>query len=128
MPSRRRSAPVPGCTPWTISAPGTPACRPTKWDRRPPPAAAGRRLQTARILVAAALGLLLIGVLLTWWAPAAPTNPPAYLKVTRPGGTVCGSLNSADSGNLRLTVTGAFEPVVIPLTNITNRAITPTCP
>ena len=40
-------------------------------------AAAGRRLQTARILVAAALGLLLTGVLLTWWAPAAPaTRPP----------------------------------------------------
>ena len=41
-------------------------------------AAAGRRLQTARILVAAALGLLLIGVLLTWWAPATP----AYMALS----------------------------------------------
>lgn len=54
-------------------------------------ASAGRRLQTARTLVAAALGLLLTGVLLTWWAPAAPTKPPAYLKVTRPGGTSAAS-------------------------------------
>jgi hypothetical protein len=38
-------------------------------------AASGRRLQTARIVVAAAA--------------------PAYLIVTRPGGTVCGVLNSA---------------------------------
>ena len=91
-------------------------------------AAAGRRLQTARILVAAALGLLLAGVLLTWWAPAAPANPPAYLKVTRPGGTVCGTLESADGGTLRLTVTGMHEPVAIPLTTVTNLAVTPTCP
>jgi hypothetical protein len=42
-------------------------------------AASGRRLQTARIVVAA----------------AAPAKPPAYLMVTRPGGTVCGVLNSA---------------------------------
>jgi hypothetical protein len=91
-------------------------------------AAAGRRLQTARTLVAAALGLLLTGVLLTWWAPAAPTKPPAYLNVTRPGGTVCGALESADGGVVRLTVAGAHEPVAIPLTTVTNLAITPTCP
>jgi hypothetical protein len=91
-------------------------------------AAAGRRLQTARTLVAAALGLLLTGVLLTWWAPAAPTQPPAYLKVTRPSGTVCGILASADGGTLRLTVAGAHEPVAIPLTTVSNMAVTPTCP
>jgi len=91
-------------------------------------AAAGRRLQAARTLVAAALGLLLTGVLLTWWAPAAPTKPPAYLKITRPGGTVCGTLNSADGGILRLTIAGAHAPVTIPLTTVTNLAVTPTCP
>ena len=77
-------------------------------------AAADRRLQSARALAAAALGLLLTGVLLTWWAPAAPTKPPAYLKVTRPGGTVCGILKSAADGILRLTVVGAYQPVAIP--------------
>jgi hypothetical protein len=90
-------------------------------------AAAGLRLQSARILVAAALGLLLTGVLLTWWAPAAPANPPAYLKITRPGGTVCGTLQSADGGTLRLTVAGAHAPVIIPLTTVTNLSITPSC-
>lgn len=91
-------------------------------------AAVGRRLNIARMLVAVALLLLLAGVLLTWWAPAAPANPPAYLKVTRPGGTVCGTLNSADGGILRLSVAGAYEPLAIPLTSVTNLAVTPTCP
>ena len=91
-------------------------------------ASAGRRLQTARTLVAAALGLLLTGVLLTWWAPAAPTTPPAYLKVTRHGGIVCGILNSADGGALRLTVAGVHVPVAIPLTTVTNLAVISTCP
>jgi hypothetical protein len=91
-------------------------------------AAAGRRLQTARTLVATALGLLLAGVLLTWWAPAARTQPPAYLKVTRPSGTVCGILASAGDGTLRLAVPGAHEPVLIPLTTVSNMAVTSTCP
>jgi hypothetical protein len=91
-------------------------------------AAAGRRLQTARTVVAAALVLLLAGVLLTWWAPAAPATPAAYLRVTRSGGSICGTLESADGGILRLAVTGAHEPVVIPLTTITNLAVTPACP
>jgi hypothetical protein len=91
-------------------------------------AVAARRLRTARALVAAALVLLLTGVLLTWWAPTAPTDPPAYLKVTRPTGVVCGVLASADGGILRLTVAGAHDTVAIPLTAITNLVITPTCP
>jgi len=91
-------------------------------------AAAGRRLQTARTLVAAALGLLLAGVLLTWWAPAAPATPAAYLRVSRSGGSICGTLESADGGILRLAVAGAHEPVAIPLTAITNLAVTPACP
>lgn len=90
-------------------------------------AAAGRRLQTARIFVAAALGLLLTGVLLTWWAPAAPAKPPAYLKVARMNGTVCGVLVSADGGVIRLEVPGIHDPVVIPLTAVTNMAVTSAC-
>ena len=91
-------------------------------------AAAGRRLQTARTLVAAALGLILAGVLLTWWAPTAPAKPPAYLKVTRSTGTVCGTLDSADGRTLRLTVVGIRQPVNIPLATVRNLAITSTCP
>jgi hypothetical protein len=90
-------------------------------------AATGRRLQTARTVAAAALGLLLVGVLLTWWAPTVPASPPAYLKVTRPGGTDCGTLQSADGGILRLTITGAHQRIAIPLTTVTNLAVTSTC-
>lgn len=91
-------------------------------------AAAGRRLRTARGFVAAALGLLLTGVLLTWWAPPAPTSPPAYLEVTRSSGDVaCGVLASGDAGVIRLTVAGSHEPVVIPLSTVTNMAVTATC-
>jgi hypothetical protein len=91
-------------------------------------AAAGRRLQAARTLVAAALGLLLVGVLLTWWAPAAPAKPPAYIEVTRADGTVCGTLASADGGILRLTIADAHEPVAVPLTAVTNLAVASSCP
>ncbi len=92
-------------------------------------ASAGRRLQTARTMVGIALGLLVTGVLLTWWAPAAPASPPAYLKVmTIHGSTVCGTLQSADGGVLRLSVAGVHEPAVIPLTTVTNMAVVASCP
>jgi hypothetical protein len=91
-------------------------------------AAAGHRLQAARTLSAAALGLLLTGVLLTWWAPRAPADPPAYLTVTRPGGIICGVLASADGGLLRVRVAGAHDPVTIPLSTVTNLAVATNCP
>lgn len=91
-------------------------------------ATAARRLNTARTLVAAALTLLGTSVLLTWWAPPAPTDPPAYLKVTRRAGVVCGALASADEGVLRLTVGGTQDPVAIPLVGVTNLAVTSGCP
>jgi hypothetical protein len=91
-------------------------------------AKAGRRLQQARTLVAIALGLLLTGVLLTWWAPAAaPAAPPAYLQVAHPGGTVCGVLDSAGGGIVRVTVPGTYESVTIPLTTVTSLAVVPDC-
>jgi hypothetical protein len=90
-------------------------------------AAAGRRLQAARTLASAGLGLLLTGALLTWWAPAAPATPPAYLKVTSQGGTSCGILQSADGGALRLAITGTHIPVVLPLITIRNLSIAASC-
>ena len=86
-------------------------------------AAAGQRLELARKLVGVSLLLLVTGVLLTWWAPAAPASPPAYLQVTQAGSTVCGTLQSADGGVLRLSVAGAHQPAVIPLTRVTNMAV-----
>jgi hypothetical protein len=90
-------------------------------------AVAARRLQTARVLVGGALGLLLIGVLLTWWAPSAPATPPAYLRASLHSGTVCGTVQSADGGVLRLTVAGTFKPVAIPLATLTNLAVVANC-
>jgi len=90
-------------------------------------AAAARRLQTARGVVAVALALLLTGVLLTWWAPPAPADPPAFVRVTTPAGVTCGELRSGDGGTLRLAVDGAHDEVAIPLGNVRNLAVTDSC-
>lgn len=88
---------------------------------------AGQRLQLARTLAGIALALLVAGVLLTWWSPPAPTSPPAYLKVTIKGGDVCGALQSADGGVLRLSVAGAHDPAVLPLFSVTNLSVVTAC-
>jgi hypothetical protein len=90
-------------------------------------AGAGQRLQTAKTMVAIALALLVTGVLLTWWAPAAPTSPPAYLQVTSHGSTICGTLLSADGGVVRLTVAGTHQPATISLAAVTNMAVVASC-
>jgi hypothetical protein len=89
---------------------------------------AGRRLRAARSAVTIALGLLLTGILLTWWAPVTPPGPPAYLQVTGVGGTLCGTPRSGDGGVLRLLIPGAHDPVAVPLASITNLALVATCP
>jgi len=84
-------------------------------------------LDAGRRLVITALVLLLIGVGVSWWAPPAPTDPPAYLKVTYRNTSACGTLRSADNGQIRLTVTGNQEPTTVPLTQITNLRVVGTC-
>ena len=90
--------------------------------------AAGASLRRARTAVAAALGLLLAGATLTWWAPAEPAAPPAYVQVTTADDATCGELSTADGGLLRLTVAGAHEQVVIPLAAVRNLAVVTSCP
>lgn len=84
-------------------------------------------LRTGRRLVFAALALLLLGVGVSWWAPPATTDPPAYLKATFDGTAACGEVLSADGGLLRLSVAGRHDPVVIPLSRLTNLAVVPGC-
>jgi len=84
-------------------------------------------LDTGRRLVVAALAFLLIGVGVSWWAPPAPTHPPAYLKVVYQNTSACGALRSADNGQIRLTVAGNHDPIVIPLTQITNLTVVAAC-
>jgi len=89
---------------------------------------AGASLRRARNAVATALGLLLTGVMLTWWAPAAPAEPPAYVVVHTADSTTCGKLSTADGGWLRISVAGAHEPAVIPLAAVRNLAVVASCP
>jgi hypothetical protein len=89
--------------------------------------AAGRRLHTAKTIAGIALSLLVTGVLLTWWAPAAPASPPAYTRVTTHSQSVCGVLLSADGGVIRISVAGVHEPAAIPLTSVTNIAVVASC-
>jgi len=88
---------------------------------------AAARLDTARAAVAAGLLCLLVGVGLTWWAPAAASIPPAYLRVEQGPTTTCGVLQSADEGMLRLAVVGANSPAVIPLARVSNLSVVTAC-
>lgn len=84
-------------------------------------------LDTGRRLVVAALALLLTGVGVSWWAPPAPTDRPAYLKITSSNTSACGALRSADKGQIRLTVTDNNDSIIIPLTEISHLTVVTTC-
>ncbi|GAA2650791.1 hypothetical protein [Paractinoplanes durhamensis] len=87
-----------------------------------------RRLRLARRWVAAALALLLAGVVVTWWAPAAPAKPPGYVRVEHGSETTCGTLRSADGGVVRVAVAGRHDQVVIPLAAVANLTVVAACP
>lgn len=89
---------------------------------------ASRRLQWGIRAVACAIAFLVAGIAAIWWAPAAVTSPPTYLNVTHQGQVTCGTLQSADGGQLRLALNGRPEVVVIPLSQVTNLAVITTCP
>jgi len=84
-------------------------------------------LDTGRRLVVAALVFLLGGIAVSWWAPPAPANPSSYLNVISPTATICGTLRSADNGQIRLNVTGYHDPITIPFAQITNFTVVSTC-
>lgn len=90
-------------------------------------AAAAKRMRRARALVGLALALLLGGVVTAWWAPAAPSDPPAYVEVTHDGAASCGTLQSADGGQIRVKVDGANSPVVIPTAKVANLKVVAAC-
>lgn len=91
-------------------------------------AVAAARLRRAQYLVAAALSLLLTGIVVTWWAPAEEgKEAPVYLKVDHRGGPGCGELRSADGGKLRLKSPGRHAPVVIELSVVTNIKVVKSC-
>ncbi|HEY3505390.1 MAG TPA: hypothetical protein VGN37_21720 [Actinocatenispora sp.] len=73
------------------------------------------RLTTGRRLVVVALGLLLAGVVVGWWAPTAPSGS---VRVSGAGTTVCGTLLSLDHRRVRLA-TADGHPMTLPLTRAT---------
>jgi hypothetical protein len=89
---------------------------------------AARRLQWGQRIVAAAVAFLLVGIAVTWWAPAAAPTRPAYIRVTYSHVRVCGALRSSGAGQLHLTVLGSRKPVDIPFPEITNLAVASSCP
>ena len=89
---------------------------------------AARRLQRGRYTVAGALICLLAGVIVTWWAPAQPAAPPAYLKVARGSVITCGTPRGTSHGMLRLSPPGGQPVVSIPLAQITGMTVTASCP
>lgn len=84
-----------------------------------------QQLNTARGLVVAAIGLLLLGMFLWWWAPI--TKDPPVLKVTTGGKVACGELLSADQGRIQLKVSGEEAPRTISLGQVENLAVAATC-
>jgi hypothetical protein len=91
-------------------------------------AKAASRLQWGRRAVAGAVTLLLAGIAVTWWAPAAAPSPSAHVTVARGHAITCGTLQPTGVGQLRLTVHGSHNPVIIPFSQITSLALTTACP
>lgn len=86
------------------------------------------KLQWGRRAVAVAVLLLLAGIGVTWWAPAATSSAPAYITVTHGHAITCGNLHPAGAGQLGLMVNGSRSPVVIPFAQITGLALVTSCP
>ncbi|MGH3782136.1 MAG: hypothetical protein ACRDRO_16340 [Pseudonocardiaceae bacterium] len=49
------------------------------------------------------------------------------MRVTYQHTSACGTLRSADNGQIRLTVIGNHDPIAIPLNQVTNLAVLATC-
>ena len=86
------------------------------------------RLQWGRRVVAAAVLLLLAGIGVTWWAPAAAPSVPDYIAVTQGHVITCGTLQKAQAGKLVLSVDGNHNQVVIPFGQITSLTPATVCP
>jgi hypothetical protein len=78
----------------------------------------GRRLRRGLLLTFVALALLALGTASGWWPqPEAETSGNALVTVqANSGERVCGSLDEASPGTLRVSVDG--RPVVVSLRNV----------
>jgi hypothetical protein len=90
---------------------------------------AASELRHARAALMIALPLLGAALIAWWWSDTKPTSPPAYVEVDRaaPAAAICGTLESADNGHLRIQVAGEEKPRTIPLSQITNLRVKTSC-
>lgn len=89
---------------------------------------AARRLQWGQRTVAAAVVFLLAGIAVTWWAPNAAPTRPVYIRVAHGRAMTCGILQSADAGQLHLTVRGSRKSIDIPFSEIAGLILASSCP
>jgi hypothetical protein len=89
---------------------------------------AARRLRWGIRSAAAAMTLLIAGIIATWLAPAAAARPPALVTITHGGAVTCGTLLPGRPGQARLSIPGRTRQATIPASAIT--AINPAsaCP
>jgi hypothetical protein len=87
---------------------------------------AAQRLRWAIRLAAVAMTLLIAGVIATWLAPG-PAASPAYIEVTHGTSVTCGTPQPAPAGQMRISVPGESEPVVIPMEQVTAVVLATAC-
>jgi len=87
---------------------------------------AAQRLRWGIRLAAAAMTLLISGVIGAWLAPG-PATPPTFITVTHGNSTTCGTPEPAPAGQIRLSVPGESQPAVIRIAQITTVTLTSTC-
>jgi hypothetical protein len=88
---------------------------------------AARRLRWGIRSAAAAMTLLIAGIVATWLAPGVPSSR-TYISVTHGKAVTCGNPATAAPGEIRLSVPGKSVPTAIPVSQITAITLTTTCP
>lgn len=88
---------------------------------------ASAQLRLARFVIAGSLLLFVAAIGTWWWAPPKPAQPPALISITTPGGTVCGTLISADSGTFAVQRANTSGQVPVPFGTASNVQIVASC-
>lgn len=88
---------------------------------------AGSCLRRARLVAGVALGVMLLGAFIGWFAPETPAIPPAYLRVESGLDTYCGTVLSGDAGTVVLKTAGKRQLQEIPLAGIQNLTVVENC-
>jgi hypothetical protein len=89
---------------------------------------ASDRLRRGRRAGVAALVLLGVAAMASWWAETKPEEPTPVVAVETGDDLVCGTLASADDGEVAVDVEGEKDPHVIPYDDIDNFRVDLACP